>query len=106
MTATLSFLVELQLRYVMLGRKSLEQQSFWVAYPSVLLWAVILSLISVACTFKLSSYAKGSGTPEIKTILSGTTLSGPLSLRCFFAKFIGLICGISLFYIFLSLFGQ
>jgi H+/Cl- antiporter ClcA len=54
-----------------------------------------MSLISVACTKLLSSYAKGSGTPEIKTILAGSTLTGPLSMRCFLAKLIGLVTALS-----------
>jgi chloride channel 2 len=95
LTATFSYLVEWNINHVNTGRRYCEGLPFWTGYPLALLWSVVMGLISVACTFKLSGYAKGSGTPEIKTILSGNTLAGPLSLRCFIAKFVGLVTAMS-----------
>ena len=76
------------------GRLLIAQMSFWEAYPLLMVWGIFWTCLAVLCCKKLSVYAKGSGTPEMKTILAGTMLLGPLSTRCFVAKIIGLVCGL------------
>ena len=68
---------------------------FGAAYPLTIVWGCFWVCMAILCCKKLSVYAKGSGTPEMKTILAGTMLLGPLSLRCFIAKILGLVCGLS-----------
>jgi chloride channel 2 len=75
------------------GRAEIRVLGFWSAYPLSIVWGVFFTCLAIFMCKKLSVYAKGSGTPEMKTILAGTMILGPLSVRCFVAKLLGLVFG-------------
>jgi chloride channel 2 len=95
LTAIMGWLLDVMYLTVKAGRKKIKDVlPFAAAYPLTMVWAIIWTCLAIACCKKLSVYAKGSGTVEMKTILSGTMLMGPLTMRCFIAKLLGLVCGL------------
>lgn len=54
--------------------------------------SVVLALIATAACGWISVEAQGSGIPELKTMLSGVTLTQYLQPKTLFAKAIGLVC--------------
>ncbi len=94
LTAVMGWALDVMFLSIRSGKRYIKDTlPFGAAYPLTMLWGVFWVGLAITCCKKLSVYAKGSGTPEMKTILAGTMLLGPLSLRCFVAKILGLVCG-------------
>eukprot|EP01134_Creolimax_fragrantissima_P007527 CFRG7527T1 len=58
-------------------------------------WGLTFALIAAMFVEKMSPQARGSGIPEMKTIIAGADLVGYLSLRTLAAKMIGLVSVVS-----------
>ncbi|XP_051895324.1 chloride channel K isoform X3 [Pristis pectinata] len=56
---------------------------------------VLMALISFAMDFTVVKLFKGSGIPELKTILTGVLLEEYLTMKTFAAKVVGLICSLA-----------
>ena len=97
-TAIVTFCVEMIVTYIFdLRLKLVEQFGFhWTL--SMLIWtAIILLLTAVAASIGqfVSHNAEGSGIPELKSILAGTTIYRYLSFRTLIGKIVGLIAALS-----------
>ena len=92
-TAMFGWLLDGLYKIMKWGRELFLDLDFFPAYAFSIVWGITFTIVAIMCCKKLSVYAKGSGTPEIKTILAGTMLLGPLSTRCLIAKLLGLVAG-------------
>lgn len=85
----------MKLKYYLTKEDNLD---YWTAYAVWVAFAFGLSFIAaVACSY--NQHAKGSGIPELKSILAGVYIFKYLSFRTLIAKIIGLYgalsCGVS-----------
>jgi chloride channel 3/4/5 len=73
-----------------------SQRLIGISGVSIINWAFYIALstaFAASCAFligKISRYAAGSGTAEIKTILGGFMIKGFLGIRTLMAKAVGL----------------
>ena len=92
---TLSVFLELLVAMLFEVRSTvLKYAEHWMKqWGLYIAWSICATLLSVLAT-KIDSNAIGSGIPEMKSILTGITLSQYLSLRVMIAKFFGLLFAI------------
>ncbi|KAM9243118.1 chloride channel protein ClC-Kb isoform 3-T3 [Dugong dugon] len=76
------------------GLEWLKQKLFHVSEDWHLLMTlgVLMALISYAMDFAIGRVVRGSGIPELKTILTGVVLEDYLDIKNFGAKVVGLTC--------------
>lgn len=68
----------------------------WQIYLLWVGWSVALTMVAVLVTRKISTKAKGSGIPQMKSVLAGGNMSEEfLSVRCLVAKVLGLTAALS-----------
>ncbi|XP_046940736.1 chloride channel protein ClC-Ka isoform X3 [Lynx rufus] len=76
------------------GLEWLKQKLFRVGedWYFLMTLGVLMALISYAMNFAIGRVVRGSGIPELKTILSGVVLEDYLDIKNFGAKVVGLTC--------------
>nr|XP_027807744.1 chloride channel protein ClC-Kb isoform X2 [Marmota flaviventris] len=76
------------------GLEWLKQKLFRVGedWYFLMTLGVLMALISYAMNFAIARVVRGSGIPELKTILSGVVLEDYLDIKNFGAKVVGLSC--------------
>ncbi|KAM5162039.1 chloride channel protein ClC-Kb isoform 3-T3 [Callospermophilus lateralis] len=76
------------------GLEWLKQKLFRVGedWYFLMILGVLMALISYAMNFAIARVVRGSGIPELKTILSGVVLEDYLDIKNFGAKVVGLSC--------------
>uniref|UniRef100_A0A8D2ADN5 Chloride channel protein n=1 Tax=Sciurus vulgaris TaxID=55149 RepID=A0A8D2ADN5_SCIVU len=76
------------------GLEWLRQKLFRVGedWYFLMTLGVLMALISYAMNFAIGRVVRGSGIPELKTILSGVVLEDYLDIKNFGAKVVGLSC--------------
>lgn len=67
----------------------------WMPYIWYCLFSTMLATISAAATFKFAPMARGSGIPEIKTILGGFTMPEVLETNTLVIKIFGLALSVA-----------
>ncbi|XP_004678591.1 PREDICTED: chloride channel protein ClC-Ka isoform X2 [Condylura cristata] len=81
-------------RRVRAGLEWLKQKLFRVGedWYFLMILGVLMALISYTMSFTVGRVVRGSGIPELKTILSGVVLEDYLDIKNFGAKVVGLTC--------------
>jgi H+/Cl- antiporter ClcA len=70
--------------------------SMWQRYVTWVGWTLSLTLLSVFITLRVCPHAKGSGIPQMKSVLAGGVMSADfLSVRCLLTKAFGLTAALA-----------